>query len=240
MRIAKYIAACGVCSRRKAEELVNEGKISINGHVISDLSTQVNLEDDSVRYQRKALELEKKFYYLLNKPVGYVCTNDDPYAEKKAIDLIPNKGRLYTVGRLDKPSEGLIVVTNDGDLAAIMTHPSFELEKKYRVTVKGRIFQKKLDYLERDGLVHEGVQYRVVSATIKKMVPGGAMINFTLAEGKNREIRKICEAFELEVTRLRRVEIGGIKLGKLPPGAYRVMTQAEVKFFKRLGDRKNK
>ncbi|MDD7986336.1 pseudouridine synthase [Lentisphaera marina] len=236
MRIAKFIAACGVCSRRKAEELVKEGLISINNHLVSELSTQVDVDNDEVRYRKKVLVLEKKLYYLLNKPIGYVCTNDDPYAEKKAIDLLPDKGRLYTVGRLDKPSEGLIVLTNDGDLAKIMTHPSFELEKKYRVTVKGRVSQKKLDYLVRDGLTFEGVNYRILDAKIKKQVPGGFMINFTLNEGKNREIRKICQSLDLQVKRLRRYEIAGIALGKLPPGAWRPMTQAEVRFLKSLGN----
>ncbi|WDE97139.1 pseudouridine synthase [Lentisphaera profundi] len=234
MRIAKYIAACGVCSRRKAEELVNEGLITINNHKVSDLSTKVDVDKDEVRYRRKPLVLEKKFYYLLNKPIGYVCTNDDPFAEKKTIDLIPDKGRLYTVGRLDKPSEGLIVLTNDGDLAKIMTHPSYELEKKYRVTVKGHVSQRKLDYIVSDGISIEGVNYRVLDARIKKQVPGGFMINFTLNEGKNREIRKICQFLDLQVKRLRRYEIAGITIGKLPPGAWRPMTQAEVRFLKKL------
>jgi pseudouridine synthase len=234
MRIAKFIAACGVCSRRKAEDLIREGSITINGHKVIDLATQVDLDSDDVRYRKKALHLEKKLYYLLNKPVGYVCTNDDPYADKKAIDLLPDKCRLYTVGRLDKPSEGLIVVTNDGDLASIMTHPSFELEKKYRVTVKGKINQKRLDRLVDEGISCEGVNYRVLGARIKKTVADGFLINFTLNEGKNREIRKICQALDLQVKRLRRYEIAGIALGKLPPGAWRPMTENEVRYLKSL------
>ena len=219
MRIAKFIAACGVCSRRKAEELILEGHVTINGHRVEELSTQVDPDRDEVRYRKKTLHLEKKLYYLLNKPVGYVCTNDDP----------------YTVGRLDKPSEGLIVVTNDGDLASIMTHPSFELEKKYRVTVKGRINQKRLDRLVDEGIKFEGVNYRVLGARIKKTTADGCLINFTLNEGKNREIRKICQALELQVKRLRRYEIAGIALGKLPPGAWRPMTDNEVRYLKSLG-----
>ena len=151
MRIAKFIAACGVCSRRKAEELILEGHVTINGQRVEELSTKVDV-DRMKCVTVKAFASREKLYYLLNKPAGYVCTNDDPYAEKKAIDLLPDKCRLYTVGRLDKPSEGLIVVTNDGDLASIMTHPSFELEKKYRVTVKGRINQKRLDRLVDEGI----------------------------------------------------------------------------------------
>ena len=233
MRIAKYIAACGVCSRRKAEDLVREEVVRVNHQLVTDLSTQIDVDNDHVTVRKRPLVLEKKLYYLLNKPVGYVCTNDDPHADKKAIDLLPNKGRLYTVGRLDKPSEGLIVVTNDGDLAKVMTHPSYELEKKYRVTVKGNVGQRSLDRLVEEGLLHEGVHYRVKDANIKKSVKDGMMINFTLTEGKNREIRKICQALGLDVKRLRRYEISGINLGKLPPGAWRIMSEAEVKSLKK-------
>ena len=125
--------------------------------------------------------------------------------------------------------------SSDLDLASIMTHPSFELEKKYRVTVKGRINQKRLDRLVDEGIKFEGVSYRVLGARIKKTTADGCLINFTLNEGKNREIRKICQALELQVKRLRRYEIAGIGLGKLPPGAWRPMTDNEVRYLKSLG-----
>ncbi len=227
MRINKYLAKSGICSRRKAEELVKLGKIKVNNQIISDLSTRVQ-KDDIVKYNDKIVLLEEDFeYILLNKPVGYMSTVSDPYADKTVLDLVKTNNRVFPVGRLDKDSRGLIILTNDGDLTYKLTHPSGSTNKTYIVTITGNPKEKDLDLL-RKGIVLEG--YQLKETKINKKSHNTYKVIIT--EGRNRQIRKMFEYINCKVIDLYRIKIGNIGIGNLKEGQYRTLSLKEVKYLK--------
>jgi 23S rRNA pseudouridine2605 synthase len=233
MRINKYLATCGVSSRRKAEELVTAGKVAINGKVITDLATQVNEQTDKVTADGELVSLtEQKVYYLLNKPRGYISSVTDPKGRKTIVDLIDTTERIFPVGRLDYDTEGLIILTNDGDLAHKLMHPSHEIEKTYIANIQGPILESELAVL-RAGVIIDGV--RTAQAKVKrlKFENGVSRIQLTIHEGRNRQIRKMFEAIGKELLFLKRSAIGEIKLGGLSRMEYRKLTEAEVNYLKR-------
>ena len=235
MRLAAYLARCGIASRRAAEQIILDGKVKVNNRIHKDLAVPIDPETDEVTYRDRVLKIVEKVYYAVHKPKGYVCTNKkDGQAEDIVLDLLPVRHHLFTVGRLDKDSEGLILVTNDGELAQILTHPSFEIVKQYRVLVRGDVNPHVLDDIEENGIRAFGENYRVESVSIKRETGDGAVLNFTLTEGKNREIRNICEALGLRVRSLRRISVAGIRLARLPAGAWRPLTGGEVKQLQKL------
>ena len=230
MRLAKYLAQCGVASRRASEELIVSGQITVNGRVHSDPARPIDPDNDEIKVNGKRVQLETKKYYLLNKPVGYTCSAVKQAEDDKLVyELVDSKERLFTVGRLDRPSEGLIILTNDGEFAEKLTHPRYGLEKRYRVWVQGDVNSRWLKKIEHQGIEYQGEHYNVGSVSIRRTIQGGAILNFTLTEGKNREIRKICEAMDLSVQRLKRVGIGPINLTKLPISSYRNLSEAEIR-----------
>ena len=237
MRLAKYMAMCGVASRRACEEIILSGKVKVNGEKHTELGKQIDPDMDDVICQGRLLKTAKKIYIALNKPPGYVCTAKDENAQKLVFDLVPIQERLFTVGRLDRSSEGLILLTNDGEFAQRLSHPKYGMEKKYRVWVQGEIKQRSLDLIQREGIEYDGVFYRVKSINIKRKIYDGAILNFVLAEGKNREIRKICKALDLSVTKLKRTDIGKIRLAQLPLAGYRKLTTSEVEMLKKQANR---
>ncbi|WP_099203265.1 pseudouridine synthase [Miniphocaeibacter massiliensis] len=227
MRINKYLAKSGICSRRKAEELVLSGNIKINDKVINDLSTIVN-EKDIVKYNDKIVLLEESFeYILLNKPVGYVSTVSDPYADKTVLALINTSNRLFPVGRLDKDSRGLIILTNDGDLTYKLTHPSGTTKKTYLVKIIGNPKEKDLNSL-RKGIVLEGYRLKPTEITKKSK----DTYEIIISEGRNRQIRKMFEHIGCKVIDLYRVKIGNINIGNLKEGKYRNLSSKEVSYLK--------
>lgn len=222
IRLQSYLAKCGVGSRRGCEELIAQGRVMVNNKKVTELGTKVN-EDDIVYVDDMLAEPEERnYYYALNKPKGYVCTNYDPNETAYARDLIdvPEKGLLFNVGRLDKDSQGLILFTNDGDFANLIMHPSSETEKEYIVRTDLEILKKDMDDAYR-GLIRP---YRIKSYRII----GKRDASVVLTEGKNREIRNMFEAMGYEVKRLTRVRIGHIELGELGLGKYRKLTKSEV------------
>ncbi len=222
IRLQSYLAKCGVGSRRGCEELIAQGRVMVNNKKVTELGTKVN-EDDIVYVDDMLAEPEERnYYYALNKPKGYVCTNYDPNETAYARDLIdvPEKGLLFNVGRLDKDSQGLILFTNDGDFANLIMHPSSETEKEYIVRTDLEILKKDMDDAYR-GLIRP---YRIKSYRIL----GKRDASVVLTEGKNREIRNMFEAMGYEVKRLTRVRIGHIELGELGLGKYRKLTKSEV------------
>lgn len=222
IRLQSYLAKCGVGSRRGCEELIAQGRVMVNNKKVTELGTKVN-EDDIVYVDDMLAEPEERnYYYALNKPRGYVCTNYDPNETAYARDLIdvPEKGLLFNVGRLDKDSQGLILFTNDGDFANLIMHPSSETEKEYIVRTDLEILKKDMDDAYR-GLIRP---YRIKSYRII----GKRDASVVLTEGKNREIRNMFEAMGYEVKRLTRVRIGHIELGELGLGKYRKLTKSEV------------
>ena len=222
IRLQSYLAKCGVGSRRGCEELITQGRVMVNNRKVTELGTKVN-EDDIVYVDDMLAEPEERnYYYALNKPRGYVCTNYDPNETAYARDLldVPEKSLLFNVGRLDKDSQGLILFTNDGDFANLIMHPSSETEKEYIVRTDLEILKKDMDDAYR-GLIKP---YRIRSYRIL----GKRDASVVLTEGKNREIRNMFEAIGYEVKKLTRVRIGHIELGELGLGKYRKLTKSEV------------
>lgn len=233
MRINKYIASCGICSRRKAEELILQGKVKINGNVITELGTIVNSED-RVEVNNKAIKPETNYvYFMLNKPKGYVTTAEDDRGRKTVLDLIPNNIRVYPVGRLDYNSEGLLLLTNDGDLTNKLTHPKHSVGKTYSVRVEGTVSSKTIEKI-KEGIFLDGQKLQPCEVFEIKQENNYTKLKITIYEGKNRQIRRIFEQFNHEVIFLKRISIGDLKLGSLDRGKVRKLTIKEVSYLKSL------
>jgi 23S rRNA pseudouridine2605 synthase len=238
-RLNKYLAHAGVGSRRHCEGLILAGRISINGRVVRDLATHVGPEQ-TVKVDGEPIQAEKHVYWLVNKPRGYLCTNHDPSRRPLAIDLVPQiSQRVYTVGRLDEDSEGLLLLTNDGDLANRLTHPRYGVEKAYLVLVAGNPRPDDLKRLMEGVYLSEG---HVKARHVKRLKKQGnsTWLRIVLSEGKNREIRRMLAKLEHKVLRLKRIEIGPIEIGNLTPGKSRPLTLTELKSLKRLADRQKR
>lgn len=228
MRLAKFLSMAGVASRRKAEELIANGKIIVNGQKCFEVVTIIDPNEDTVTYKGKRVFVKNHIYLMLNKPTGYACTASDPHEKKTIYKLLPKKDRLFSIGRLDVNSEGLLLVTNDGDFAQKLMHPRYELEKVYKVSVTGEIKPAEINAVTRDGLQIEEVFYSVKNIEIRQKNKSGGQLIFTLTEGKKREIRKICSALGLKVRQLKRVKFGNLKLADLPIGTWRELKPFEV------------
>ena len=228
MRLNKFLSRCGLDSRRKCDDIIKRKKIFINGSIVTNFSYQVK-EDDVVIYNDKYLEIEdKSVIYILNKPKGYVCTSKDPHNRLKVIDLINTNIRLFTVGRLDRDTTGIILLTNDGDISNKLTHPRYNKEKKYYVKTKGRIESQFLNKIKDGYRLEEGVK---VKADIKLISHSGNIFEWdiSLTEGKNREIKRIFYNFNSQVSLIHRYSFCGITLNNLKIGKYRKMPIKEIK-----------
>ena len=233
-RIQKIISAVGAASRRKAEELIAQGRVQVNGRPCS-LGDKADPEKDIITIDGKRItdgEKPTHLYFMLNKPRGYVTTMSDDLGRKCVTDLLSDvEERVYPVGRLDKNTEGLLLFTNDGDLANSIMHPSCHISKTYRVTVRPSVDEEQLIALE-SGVVIDGKKTLPSSVSVLTKEEGRVVLSITIKEGRNRQIRKMCEAVGLEVARLKRISIGPLKLGMLKPGAYRELTPAELSALK--------
>lgn len=222
-RLNKFIASCGICSRRKADELIQSGRIKVNGEVVKDLGVKVSLEDKVELDGKTISKEEKKVYLMLNKPVGYVTTASDEKGRKNVLDLIYEDVRVYPIGRLDMYTEGLLLLTNDGDFANKLMHPKFEIDKRYIVTTDTKVTRKMLETL-RNG-VNIG-DYVTREAKVEKIDEDN--ISITIHEGKNRQVRRMCEAVGIKVLKLKRTNYGPVSLGELPVAKYRHLTDFEL------------
>jgi len=215
LRLNKYIASTGACSRRKAEEYIISGRVSINGKIVTELGTQVG-SNDVVCIDGKEIVLEeRKVYIMLNKPIGYVTTAKEQFNRKSVLDIVKVKERIYPVGRLDMDSEGLLLLTNDGDFANNIIHPTKHIAKRYEVLLKEEITETMIKKL-RDGVDIGG--YTTRRAVIEKIKDN--IVHITITEGKNRQVRRMCEAVGNKVLNLKRIAIGNLELGNLKNGAY--------------------
>lgn len=225
------MAEQGVASRRKSEDLIRAGKVKVNGHV-AEIGMKINPRKDLVTVGKQKLtnvKNRKMVYVMLNKPRGYVTTVSDELGRKTVMDLLPDFGcRIYPVGRLDKDSEGLLLMTNDGSFTNCMTHPSHEYAKVYRVTVRPAVNDDILFNL-RNGIEIDGRMTAPCEVTVLTEEENRVVLEFILHEGRNRQIRKMCESQGLEVARLKRISIGPVKLGMLKQGDYRELTEQDVK-----------
>ena len=228
MRINKYLALCGVGSRRKVEQYVLDGNVKVNGKVINSLSTDINVKKDKVTYLEKQVKLPEQYvYYKFNKPKGYICSAKDEKDRKTIYDLVKVEQRVFSVGRLDYNSEGLLILTNDGDFANKLTHPSNHVDKEYIVTIEGEITEGELAVL-RAGVVENGVRMPSAKVELLGFQNKLSRLSVIIDEGQNRQIRRMFEAIGKTIVLLKRVAIGGLKLGGLERGKYRPLTTKEL------------
>ena len=230
IRLQKYIADCGITSRRKAEELIKQGKIKVNGQIVYELGTKINPQKDMVLYQDKKIkEKEKNVYILLNKPIGYVTTVKDQFKRPSVLDLVKVKQRVVPVGRLDMYTSGALILTNDGDFVYQVTHPKHEIDKTYTVTIKGIVTEQDVELL-KNGVKIEDYTTKPAKVKILKtdLEKNTSRLEITIHEGKNRQIRKMCEAVGYPVLALHRSKISGVDVKDLPLGKWRFLSKQEV------------
>lgn len=236
MRLQKYMALAGVASRRKSEEIILNGDVKVNNRKVTKLGTKIDPKTDRVMVFDKIIKIEsQKIYIMLNKPMGYVSTVEDEKGRKKVIDLIEGvEERIYPVGRLDVDTTGLILLTNDGNLTFKITHPSNKVVKKYIAIVEG--VPNKLELMKlREGLFIEGKKTSKANVKILKRFDEDSIIELQITEGRNRQVKKMFEAVNHPVKKLKRVAIGEIQMGNLEIGNYRFLNDDEIEYLKSLG-----
>lgn len=227
-RLQKFLATAGVAARRACEEYIRQGRVQIDNHVVKNPATRVDPERQEVRLDGEIVKLRPRNYFLLNKPGGVVCTNRDPSGRTRAIDLVPqDQGRLFTVGRLDENSLGLLLITNDGDLANRLAHPRFQVPRIYRAHVAGVPNRPTLEKLQQ-GLWFSDGRFRIRKARKLRTKGNSSILELTLTEGQNREIRRLLARMGHKVMRLERIAFGPLKLGRLAPGRWRTLGRREI------------
>ena len=229
VRINKFLASCNLGSRRKVEEFILAGRVKVNGKIVTDLSFQVDQNIDNVEFDNKLLKLSKETIYLmLNKPVKYLVTAKDDFNRRTVFDILPDfKTHLFTVGRLDYMSDGLLLLTNDGDFADKIIHPRNKLPKVYKVTIKGKLDRSALDKL-RSGVTIDGKKTKPAIVFVNSSNENKSVLKMTIFEGRKRQIRYMIKTVGSEVQELRRLQIGDVKLGSLPIGMWRILKPKEV------------
>ena len=233
-RLQKYMASCGVASRRKCEELILNGRVTVNGDIITELGTKVIPNKDIVKFDGKLISKEEnKVYIILNKPEGYITSLKDEKGRKTILDLVNIKERIFPIGRLDYDSSGLLLLTNDGEIYNKIIHPRVKLDKKYIAVVNGRFTEKEMENF-KNGVDIGG--YITATSNIREISFENNLstVEITIHEGKNRQIRKMCSSFNHNVISLKRVAIGKIKLGYLKKGEFRNLTKEELDYINSL------
>jgi pseudouridine synthase len=233
IRLNKYLSQSGVASRREADRLIQEGRVWVNGKVVSTLGVKIDDAEDLVEVDGQKITKRKPLIYLmLNKPAGYVVTRKDPTGRPTVMDLIPvSMKHLYPVGRLDYDSRGLLLLTNDGDLAFRLMHPRHEIKKVYLVEVKGDPVEESIIKLKK-GIFLEGKKTAPARLIKLKSSPDRSLVKIELKEGRKREVRKMCAAVGHPVLDLKRIEFGGLRLDRLKPGKWRDLTSKEIDMLK--------
>lgn len=230
IRLQKYLSNQGVCSRRKAEEYILDGYVKVNGIIVTELGTKINPEKDEIIFKgNKIGKIENKVYILLNKPIGYVTTTKDQFDRETVLDLVKVKEKILPVGRLDMYTSGALILTNDGEFIYKVTHPKYEVEKTYNVTVKGIITKEEIKKLEQgveiDDYVSGKAKVKILKTDKEKDI---SRIEITIHEGKNREVRKMCSGIGRKVLALHRSKIENINVKSLKLGEWRYLTKKEV------------
>ena len=238
VRLQKLLASCGLGSRRGCEELIEQGRVQVDRQVVTVLGTRVNPGSQEIRVDGAVVQPEARIYYVLNKPAGVLSTNMDPQGRLRVIDIIPTEQRLFTVGRLDRMSEGLILVTNDGELANQLAHPRYGVTKTYRVQVAGSPTRASLAQVRKGVYLDDGLA-QVDALRVKKRLARSTEMEMVLSEGRNREIRRVLARIGHKVLKLKRIAIGPLRLGKLQPGECRQLTSAEVRRLRQIASNPN-
>ena len=230
-RLQKYLAECGIASRRKCEEYIIQGKVQVNGKTITELGVKVNPEKDKITFEGKNVKQEeRKVYILLNKPIGYVTTSDEQFGRDKVLDLVKVRERVVPVGRLDMYTSGALILTNDGDFVYKVTHPKHEITKTYTVTVKGIIKNEEVEQLRKgvkiDDYTTRPAKVKILKTDEEKDI---SRLEITIHEGKNRQVRRLCESVGRRVIALHRSKIGNIGVKDIELGKWRYLKDFEVK-----------
>ena len=234
MRLQKYMAECGVASRRSSEQMILDGRVRINGEIVRELGTKVLPDRDVVKVDGKVIKQEKKKYYIvLNKPSGYVTTASDPFSRPIVTDLVKQdiSARLYPVGRLDYDTEGLLFLTNDGDFSNHIMHPKGQIEKRYEARISGILKPTEMRQLVT-GVMLDGRKTAPAKVKVLRDFEKTCEVSITITEGRNHQVKKMFDAVGHKVLYLRRASIGKVKLGNLPLGKWRHMTEAEKESFR--------
>ena len=229
-RLQKYLASCGIASRRKCEEYISQGKVQVNGKVVTELGTKINPDKDTVKFDGKIVNQAKNLVYiLLNKPIGYVTTADDQFGRDTVLDLVKVRERVVPVGRLDMYTSGALILTNDGDFVYKVTNPKHEIEKTYTVTVNGIVKNNEVEQLRKgvtiDDYTTKPAKVKILKTDTEKDI---SRLEITIHEGKNRQVRKMCEAVGRKVLALHRSKIGKIGVKDLELGKWRFLQKREV------------
>ena len=231
VRLQKYLAEAGVASRRAAEQIILDGRVAVNGEAVEQLGFTVDPVHDEVAVDGKTVRAKRKVYLALNKPRGMVCSRKDELGRPTIYELLPKEwSHLHSVGRLDFNSEGLIFLTNDGEFSLRLTHPRYNIHKKYLATVEGRVEAAILSRFT-EGVRYQGEHLKAVRVRLVSANQSRSIVELDLAEGKYREVRRLFESQGRTVKRLQRIQIGKIKLGELPTGKWRTITEPEIKSF---------
>ena len=231
IRLQKYLAEAGIASRRKCEEYILQGKVKVNGKIVTELGTKVIPEKDVVEFEGKNIKVEEKHVYiLLNKPIGYVTTTNDQFGRDDVLDLVKIKERIVPVGRLDMYTSGALILTNDGDFVYKVTHPKHEINKTYTVTLKGIITKEEVQKLQEGvdigDYITKPAKVKILKTDEEKQI---SRLEITIHEGKNRQVRRMCEAVGRKVLALHRTKIGNISVKDIPLGKWRFLRKEEVK-----------
>lgn len=236
MRLQKFLANCGVASRRKAEELIAKGQVSVNGEIVREMGVQIDEDNDIIEFNgQRVRSANKMIYVMLNKPEGFVTTVSDDKGRDTVMSLVSEiPVRIYPVGRLDYDTEGLLLLTNDGDLTYKITHPKNNIEKTYIAEVTGNITMDTILNLRR-GVIIDGVKTSPAKVEVVGATRLGTKLEITIHEGRNRQVRKMFEAVGCIVKKLKRTEEAGLKLGHLPLGKWRKLSESEVNMLKKIG-----
>ena len=234
-RLQKYLARSGVASRRAAEEMIRQGAVKVNGQVITEMGVQVKPDEDKIEVQGKVIQPEeRKVYLLFNKPLRVVTTLDDPQGRTKVSDFLKGvKERVYPVGRLDYNSEGLLLLTNDGELAYRLTHPSYQIAKTYLTSVQGYVMNHVVKKLEKGIELDDGMTQPAVVKVLRK-APAETLMEITIREGRNRQVRRMCEKIGHPVLSLKRITFGGLELGDLATRKFRYLNEQEIAALKKI------
>ena len=228
MVLNKFLSNSGVASRRKCDQIILDGKVTVNGKVVNELGVNINEKRDKIEVEGKEIKLPSSFVYIkLNKPKGYACTAHDEKGRKTIYDLIDCEERLFSIGRLDYDTEGLILLTNDGDFANMVAHPKYALEKEYQVTIEGEIKESELAVL-RKGVVVNGERMPSAKVSLLSIENNLSKVSVIINEGQNRQVRRMFEAIGRDIKLLKRVRIGTVKLGGLMRGKYKDLTEDEL------------
>ncbi len=236
LRLQKYLADCGVASRRASEELIKSGRVAVNGEIVREMGVIIDETVDEIMFDGQVVTpVNKKIYVMLNKPVGYVTTVSDEKGRPTVLDLVSDiQDRLFPVGRLDYDTEGLLLLTNDGDMTYKITHPKNDISKTYVAEVGGNISMDTIIRL-RSGVVIDGYKTKPAEVEVVGATQYGTKIEITIKEGKNRQIRKMFEVLGCTVKRLKRIKEAGLVLGHLPVGKWRKLSESEVNMLKKIG-----